>query len=158
MCLITKWFGNWMVTWTADKKSSNWMIIRYLWTNNSHLWTIRTFSYRTFCPLFRSPFDYQTKSPVTSGNWMFPVMEGPTVVRCIWKELLPVLKHLAVAPHFRPELSPGIIIPPSGPISKANIPLRPNLKSLTAESLVSYTTDKSRKCVTWFTCRFIIML
>ena len=48
-CPITEWFVNWMVTWIMDKKSGNWTVIR-------HLWIIRPFSYRTFCPLFRSPF------------------------------------------------------------------------------------------------------
>ena len=38
------------------------------------LWTIRPFSYQTFCPLFMSPLGYRTKSPVT---------ECPTVLG-IW--------------------------------------------------------------------------
>ena len=65
MCLIAKWSINWMVSRIGDKKSGYWMVIRYLWTNNRHLLTIRPFSKWTFCPLFRSPFGYLIKSQVT---------------------------------------------------------------------------------------------
>ena len=74
MCPIDKWSVRWMLIWIADKKSGNWMVVRYLWTNIRHLWTIRPISYQTFCLLFRSPFGYQTKIQVTewsqtSGLW-----------------------------------------------------------------------------------------
>ena len=65
---IAEWSINWMVTWKADKKSGNWVIIRYLWTNNRHLWNIRPLSYQTFCLLLRPTFGYQTKSLVTEWS------------------------------------------------------------------------------------------
>ena len=68
---IDKLYFNWMVTCIADKKSGYWMVIGYLWTNNS--WTIRPFSYQTFCLLLRSPFGYQTKSHNHSVNGLVKV-------------------------------------------------------------------------------------
>ncbi len=66
----------------------------------------------------------------------------------------PALKHFPMlGPHLRPDVSPGIIIAPSGPISKAKSPRLPALIAWLASLLVSYTTERSIQWVTWFTCK-----
>ena len=109
MFSIAEWSVNRMVTWIVIQDSSVWSMshtvdttemwagslftshlfcVVLLLGNNRHLLTIRPFSYRTFCPLFRSPFGSQTKTLLTewsrrnSDSWMFPVTYGP-VIECL---------------------------------------------------------------------------